>query len=51
MDAGRTGLLGGEFQEMLPLHPLRRLHDHCPVYQKIGGHAYGWVYPGRWARC
>src|SRR5215211_1655644 len=18
----------------------------CPVYQKIGGHAYGWVYPG-----
>jgi ferredoxin len=20
--------------------------NHCPVYQKIGGHAYGWVYPG-----
>ncbi len=18
----------------------------CPVYQNIGGHAYGWVYPG-----
>ncbi|HEY6329294.1 MAG TPA: lactate utilization protein LutB domain-containing protein, partial [Blastocatellia bacterium] len=18
----------------------------CPVYQKIGGHAYGWIYPG-----
>jgi L-lactate dehydrogenase complex protein LldF len=18
----------------------------CPVYQKVGGHAYGWVYPG-----
>jgi len=20
--------------------------NHCPVYQSIGGHAYGWVYPG-----
>jgi L-lactate dehydrogenase complex protein LldF len=20
--------------------------NHCPVYQAIGGHAYGWVYPG-----
>jgi L-lactate dehydrogenase complex protein LldF len=20
--------------------------NHCPVYQEIGGHAYGWVYPG-----
>jgi L-lactate dehydrogenase complex protein LldF len=20
--------------------------NHCPVYQKIGGHSYGWVYPG-----
>jgi len=20
--------------------------NHCPVYQTIGGHAYGWVYPG-----
>jgi len=20
--------------------------NHCPVYQNIGGHAYGWVYPG-----
>ena len=20
--------------------------NHCPVYQKVGGHAYGWVYPG-----
>ena len=19
---------------------------HCPVYGSIGGHAYGWVYPG-----
>ena len=20
--------------------------NHCPVYQNIGGHPYGWVYPG-----
>jgi L-lactate dehydrogenase complex protein LldF len=20
--------------------------NHCPVYQSVGGHAYGWVYPG-----
>src|SRR5436853_3813720 len=20
--------------------------NHCPVYRSIGGHAYGWVYPG-----
>jgi L-lactate dehydrogenase complex protein LldF len=20
--------------------------NHCPVYQNVGGHAYGWVYPG-----
>ena len=20
--------------------------NHCPVYHQIGGHAYGWIYPG-----
>jgi L-lactate dehydrogenase complex protein LldF len=20
--------------------------NHCPVYHSVGGHAYGWVYPG-----
>jgi L-lactate dehydrogenase complex protein LldF len=20
--------------------------NHCPVYQEVGGHSYGWVYPG-----
>jgi L-lactate dehydrogenase complex protein LldF len=20
--------------------------NHCPVYQSVGGHPYGWVYPG-----
>ena len=46
VDAGRTGLLGGEFQEMLRCIRCGACMNHCPVYQKIGGHAYGWVYPG-----
>src|SRR5512137_15466 len=46
MDAGRTGLLGGEFQDMLRCIRCGACMNHCPVYQKIGGHAYGWVYPG-----
>ena len=27
-------------------HPLRACLNACPVYRKIGGHAYGSVYPG-----
>jgi len=46
LDAGRTGLLGGEFEEMLRCIRCGACMNHCPVYQKIGGHAYGWVYPG-----
>jgi L-lactate dehydrogenase complex protein LldF len=46
VDSGRTGLLGGEFQDMLRCIRCGACMNHCPVYQKIGGHAYGWVYPG-----
>jgi len=46
VDAGRTGLLGGEFQDMLRCIRCGACMNHCPVYQKVGGHAYGWVYPG-----
>jgi iron-sulfur cluster protein len=46
VDAGRTGLLGGEFQDMLRCIRCGACMNHCPVYQRIGGHAYGWVYPG-----
>lgn len=46
VDGGRTGLLGGEFEEMLRCIRCGACMNHCPVYQKIGGHAYGWVYPG-----
>ncbi|MCW7541484.1 LutB/LldF family L-lactate oxidation iron-sulfur protein [Aquabacterium sp. A7-Y] len=46
VDGGRTGLLGGEFQDMLRCIRCGACMNHCPVYQKIGGHSYGWVYPG-----
>ena len=46
VDAGRTGLLGGAFQPMLRCIRCGACMNHCPVYQSIGGHAYGWVYPG-----
>jgi L-lactate dehydrogenase complex protein LldF len=46
VDGGRSGLIGGEFQDMLRCIRCGACMNHCPVYQKIGGHAYGWVYPG-----
>ena len=46
VDAGRTGLVGTEFQDMLRCIRCGACMNHCPVYQKIGGHSYGWVYPG-----
>jgi L-lactate dehydrogenase complex protein LldF len=46
VDAGRTGLVGSEFQDMLRCIRCGACMNHCPVYQKIGGHTYGWVYPG-----
>jgi L-lactate dehydrogenase complex protein LldF len=46
VDGGRSGLLGGEFEDMLRCIRCGACMNHCPVYQKIGGHTYGWVYPG-----
>ena len=46
VDAGRTKLLGGAMQSMLRCIRCGACMNHCPVYQNIGGHAYGWVYPG-----
>ncbi|KVT66015.1 (Fe-S)-binding protein [Burkholderia ubonensis] len=46
VDGGRTGLIGGECQEMLRCIRCGACMNHCPVYQKVGGHTYGWVYPG-----
>ncbi len=46
VDNGRTRLVGTELQEMLRCIRCGACMNHCPVYQTIGGHAYGWVYPG-----
>ncbi len=46
LDNGRSALLGGEFQDMLRCIRCAACMNHCPVYAAIGGHAYGWVYPG-----
>jgi L-lactate dehydrogenase complex protein LldF len=46
VDNGRASLVGTEFQEMLRCIRCGACMNHCPVYQTVGGHAYGWVYPG-----
>ncbi|MEL6678534.1 MAG: 4Fe-4S dicluster domain-containing protein, partial [Pseudomonadota bacterium] len=43
---GRSNMIGTEFQEMLRCIRCGACMNHCPVYQSVGGHAYGWVYPG-----
>ena len=46
LDAGRTALLGTEFEDMLRCIRCGACLNVCPVYGTIGGHAYGGVYPG-----
>lgn len=46
LDGGRTRLIGGDLQPMLRCIRCGACMNHCPVYQSVGGHVYGWVYPG-----
>ncbi|MFL5287575.1 MAG: lactate utilization protein B [Rhodopila sp.] len=46
IDNGRSAMLGTEFQDMLRCIRCAACMNHCPVYGVVGGHAYGWVYPG-----
>ena len=46
VDNGRSAMMGTEFQDMLRCIRCAACMNHCPVYGAIGGHAYGWVYPG-----
>jgi L-lactate dehydrogenase complex protein LldF len=46
LDNGRSAMLGTEFQDMLRCIRCGACMNHCPVYHAVGGHAYGWVYPG-----
>ena len=46
LDAGRTRLVGTDLEPMLRCIRCGACMNHCPVYQSVGGHVYGWVYPG-----
>jgi L-lactate dehydrogenase complex protein LldF len=46
LDNGRSAMLSGKFREMLRCIRCGACMNHCPVYGAVGGHAYGWVYPG-----
>ncbi len=46
LDNGRSSMLGTDFEDMLRCIRCGACMNHCPVYHAVGGHAYGWVYPG-----
>ena len=46
VDNGRADLLGSAWESMLRCIRCGACMNHCPVYFSLGGHAYGWVYPG-----
>jgi len=46
VDGGRSNLVGTDLEEMLRCIRCGACMNHCPVYKTVGGHAYGWVYPG-----
>ncbi len=46
VDNGRSAVLGTDFEDMLRCIRCGACMNHCPVYHSVGGHAYGWIYPG-----
>lgn len=46
VDSGRSDLVGSDKQDLLRCLKCGACMNHCPVYQTVGGHSYGWVYPG-----
>ena len=46
VDAGRTRVLASDLRAALRCIRCGACMNHCPVYQSVGGHAYGWVYLG-----
>ena len=46
VDCGRTEVLGSDVRDALRCIRCGACMNHCPVYQNVGGHSYGWVYPG-----
>ena len=46
VDDGRSAMLGTNFEDMLRCIRCGACMNHCPIYHSVGGHAYGWIYPG-----
>ena len=46
IDNHRSEMLAGDLRPMLRCIRCGACMNHCPVYGRVGGHAYGWVYPG-----
>lgn len=46
LDNGRTGILSGESRDILKCIRCGACMNVCPVYRTVGGHSYGWTYPG-----
>jgi L-lactate dehydrogenase complex protein LldF len=46
LDCGRSAILEGKYREVLKCIRCGACLNVCPVYQSVGGHAYGWVYSG-----
>jgi|GEM_PF-837391 len=46
LDCGRSAILEGKYREVLKCLRCGACLNTCPVYQSVGGHAYGWVYSG-----
>jgi L-lactate dehydrogenase complex protein LldF len=47
LDNGRSRILSDpDLQQVLQCIRCGTCMNHCPVYTRIGGHAYGFVYPG-----
>jgi L-lactate dehydrogenase complex protein LldF len=46
LDNGRVGQIAGPLREALSCLRCGACLNVCPVYRQIGGHAYGYTYPG-----
>ena len=46
LDNGRSDIYASEYTEALACIRCGACLNACPVYQNVGGHTYGWVYPG-----
>lgn len=46
LDNKRSEIANSEYKDILRCIRCSACLNHCPIYTRTGGHAYGWVYPG-----